>query len=59
MRSWILPITTGSRFAVSRCSRWMVYKTGEAAMGKGNNSQKNDKKSMKPKQDKKKPAVKK
>jgi hypothetical protein len=28
-------------------------------MGKGNNSQKNDKKSMKPKQDKKKPAVKK
>jgi hypothetical protein len=28
-------------------------------MGKGNNSQKNDKKSMKPKQDKSKPAVKK
>ncbi|MFM7205378.1 MAG: hypothetical protein ACKO4T_01730 [Planctomycetaceae bacterium] len=28
-------------------------------MGKGNNSQKNDKKSMKPKQDKKKPAAKK
>jgi hypothetical protein len=32
---------------------------GDAKMGKGNNSQKNDKKSMKPKQDKKKPAVKK
>jgi len=28
-------------------------------MGKGNNSQKNDKKGMKPKQDKSKPAVKK
>jgi len=28
-------------------------------MGKGNNSQKNDKKAMKPKQDKSKPAVKK
>jgi hypothetical protein len=28
-------------------------------MGKGNNSQKNDKKSMKPKQDKSKPGVKK
>lgn len=33
--------------------------TGERTMGKGNNSQKNDKKSMKPKQDKAKPAVKK
>jgi hypothetical protein len=32
---------------------------GDSKMGKGNNSQKNDKKSMKPKQDKKKPAVKK
>jgi hypothetical protein len=32
---------------------------GDPKMGKGNNSQKNDKKSMKPKQDKKKPAVKK
>ena len=32
---------------------------GTIAMGKGNNSQKNDKKSMKPKQDKSKPAVKK
>lgn len=29
---------------------------GAHAMGKGNNSQKNDKKSKKPKQDKKKPA---
>jgi hypothetical protein len=33
--------------------------TGDEKMGKGNNSQKNDKKSMKPKQDKKKPAAKK
>ncbi|MFM8986858.1 MAG: hypothetical protein ACKONH_12540 [Planctomycetia bacterium] len=33
--------------------------TGDAFMGKGNNSQKNDKKSMKPKQDKTKPAAKK
>ena len=32
---------------------------GDSKMGKGNNSQKNDKNSMKPKQDKKKPAVKK
>lgn len=33
--------------------------TGDRKMGKGNNSQKNDKKSMKPKQDKAKPAAKK
>ena len=33
--------------------------TGDAFMGKGNHSQKNDKKSMKPKQDKTKPAAKK
>ncbi|MFM7074500.1 MAG: hypothetical protein ACKO3G_00335 [Planctomycetaceae bacterium] len=33
--------------------------TGEPAMGKGNNAQKNDKKKMKPKQDKTKPAAKK
>ena len=32
---------------------------GDSTMGKGNNSQKNDKKSMKPKQDKAKPAAKK
>ena len=32
---------------------------GRAIMGKGNNSQKNDKKSMKPKQDKTKPVAKK
>jgi hypothetical protein len=32
---------------------------GRAVMGKGNNSQKNDKKSMKPKQDKTKPVAKK
>lgn len=31
---------------------------GEHIMGKGNNSQKNDKKSKKPKKDKKKPAAK-
>jgi hypothetical protein len=34
-------------------------KTGERTMGKGNNSRKNDKKTMKPKQDKSKPAPKK
>jgi len=33
--------------------------TGERKMGKGNNSQKNDKKNLKPKQDKAKPATKK
>jgi len=33
--------------------------TGDPKMGKGNNSRKNDKKSMKPKQDKSKPAAKK
>jgi hypothetical protein len=33
--------------------------TRSVTMGKGNNSQKNDKKSMKPKQDKSKTAVKK
>ncbi len=33
--------------------------SGDVSMGKGNNAQKNDKKSMKPKQDKKKPAPKK
>jgi hypothetical protein len=33
--------------------------SGGATMGKGNNSQKNDKKNLKPKQDKKKPAAKK
>ncbi len=33
--------------------------TGEGNMGKGNNSQKNDKKNLKPKQDKTKPAAKK
>jgi hypothetical protein len=32
---------------------------GGSAMGKGNNSQKNDKKNKKPKQDKTKPAAKK
>jgi len=32
---------------------------GNAPMGKGNNSQKNDKKNKKPKQEKTKPAVKK
>lgn len=32
---------------------------GERIMGKGNNSQKNDKKNKKPKQEKTKPAVKK
>lgn len=33
--------------------------SGGAIMGKGNHSQKNDKKKMKPKQDKSKPAAKK
>jgi hypothetical protein len=33
--------------------------TGEPNMGKGNNARKNDKKTMKPKQDKAKPAAKK
>lgn len=33
--------------------------TGDPSMGKGNNSQKNDKKNLKPKQDKTKPATKK
>ena len=35
------------------------HSTGDSAMGKGNNAQKNDKKKMKPKQDKTKPAAKK
>lgn len=33
--------------------------SGDSIMGKGNNSQKNDKKTMKPKKDKAKPAAKK
>jgi hypothetical protein len=33
-------------------SSWFIHFTGELIMGKGNNSQKNDKKSKKPKQDK-------
>jgi hypothetical protein len=40
-------------------SQFQPGTTRSATMGKGNNSQKNDKKSMKPKQDKTKPAPKK
>ena len=37
----------------------ILQHTGDPDMGKGNNAQKNDKKSMKPKKDKTKPAAKK
>jgi hypothetical protein len=49
----ILPIEERAAFAPGRPH------TGDPIMGKGNHSQKNDKKKMKPKQDKAKPAVKK
>ncbi len=45
-----------------KCLAWLTGNwptTGDSTMGKGNNSQKNDKKSLKPKQDKTKPAAKK
>lgn len=45
--------------ALEAGSRSARASSGDVIMGKGNNSQKNDKKSMKPKQDKKKPAPKK
>jgi hypothetical protein len=38
---------------------WHPHKEGPCTMGKGNNSQKNDKKNKKPKQDKTKTIVKK
>jgi hypothetical protein len=38
---------------------WHPHKEGTCTMGKGNNSQKNDKKNKKPKQDKTKTIVKK
>jgi hypothetical protein len=38
---------------------WHPHKEGMCTMGKGNNSQKNDKKNKKPKQDKTKTIVKK
>jgi hypothetical protein len=56
MRRLFLPIENAFRQSGRRSG---TPATGESKMGKGNNSQKNDKKSMKPKQDKKKPAVKK
>jgi hypothetical protein len=40
-------------------SRFQSRTPGNLNMGKGNNSKKNDKKNMKPKQDKTKPAAKK
>jgi hypothetical protein len=48
-----LPIERQSGFTLTRPH------SGDPTMGKGNHSQKNDKKKMKPKQDKAKPAVKK
>jgi hypothetical protein len=55
-----LPIERVGRFAVSRSQKISSQPhAGASTMGKGNNSQKNDKKSMKPKQDKAKPAAKK
>jgi hypothetical protein len=48
-----LPIVRVAGFTRSRPT------TGDPEMGKGNNSRKNDKKSMKPKQEKPKPAAKK
>lgn len=48
-----MPITRETRLTRSPST------TGDPLMGKGNNSQKNDKKNLKPKQDKKKPAAKK
>jgi hypothetical protein len=41
------------------CGLFLTPSPETTTMGKGNNSQKNDKKSMKPKQDKTKPAAKK
>jgi hypothetical protein len=52
----IVPITEGRRRGYRHPSRRTLR---SVTMGKGNNSQKNDKKSMKPKQDKSKTAVKK
>jgi hypothetical protein len=49
----ILPIEGFARFTRSQPT------TGDPNMGKGNNSQKNDKKNLKPKKDKAKPAAKK
>ena len=55
-------------FAALRCSRnaivglavfWHHIERNQTPMGKGNNSQKNDKKNKKPKQDKAKTVVKK
>jgi hypothetical protein len=43
----------------SQAADLSLHPNGSTHMGKGNNSQKNDKKSMKPKQDKTKPAAKK
>jgi hypothetical protein len=51
-----MPITWTGRPAGGRLAGSNVR---EYNMGKGNNSQKNDKKGMKPKQDKAKPAAKK
>lgn len=43
----------------ARFGRSQSPPSGASIMGKGNNSQKNDKKNLKPKQDKAKPATKK
>ncbi|MFM7290376.1 MAG: hypothetical protein ACKO6B_03980 [Planctomycetia bacterium] len=51
-----MPIELTEGFA---CSRTHTETRRSVNMGKGNNSQKNDKKSMKPKQDKKAAAAKK
>jgi hypothetical protein len=51
-----VPIELTGRLAVSR---FQTRPGRNGNMGKGNNSQKNDKKNLKPKQDKAKPAAKK
>ena len=51
---------TVGRVTVSRPQKSATHPHGGASsMGKGNNSQKNDKKNLKPKQDKAKPTAKK
>jgi hypothetical protein len=56
VRPGVLPIEWTARLAGSL---FQTQTRRSESMGKGNNSQKNDKKKMKPKQDKTKPAAKK
>jgi hypothetical protein len=59
-RAAILPMERGAGATPHRRQVSSDRSTrGDSTMGKGNNSQKNDKKSMKPKQEKAKPAPKK